>query len=1060
MKFSLFQKIGITLLMFVMPVLAFAQNITVSGNVKDASGEPLIGVSVVQEGTLNGAITDLDGNYQLSLPANASIVFSSIGFTSQTVAVANRRVINIVLAEDEELLEESIVVGYGSIKKSDVSGSVASVDKEQMLKRTPVNIESGLQGMAAGVMVTRNSGAPDGAASVRIRGVATVNGSADPLYVVDGVVIGTNSSFLNPSDIESIEILKDASATAIYGSRGANGVILITTKKGSRDNTFLEFSARVGVQTPGKKLDVGNAQDYAYSMQIAHANDETTFTNLAYSPQYASKLYTIDWIDAMTRTAVTQSYTLTASGGNSKSTASASVGYTDNEGIVVRSKFTRLNARANVTHKIKDFIEMGVNINFSHSESLGNDRNLRSWAVLIPTMDWYDRNTGTFYQFPTYLQNEDGTWPTFMQTSGEEDVAKGSDNPYAALMETDDTPTKSNRVLSTATLNIKIIDGLDLHSIASYGLTTSDASEFKIRNYRVLHADVNPRDNYFELSQSQTNNLELENYLSFNKKFGVHNLQLMAGNSISRQWGHTVTARAMDFTSETYRQLSMTSDASRTTASGGYNIESRFISFYGRAIYTLKDRYVFTGTIRRDGSSNFGKGNRWGTFPSAAFAWRLSEEDFIKNLGIFNNLKLRLGWGQTGNAGAPTTNSVDQLTSSRVTFMYGKKDGSLTFGSDNERFTGYQRAKEIDTNLKWETNEQTNIGLDMSFLNSSLNFTLDYFIRDSKDLLLNRQLRASSGFTQVYTNVGEIRNTGFEFSVNYKKAFGDFFVNATLNGSTLKNTVVNVGDPIYSSPSYDAGRDAWDTASVTQNGYAVGSYFGYVVEGIFQSDAEVKAANDAAAAASGGKVKVYQLDRTTAGDFKYKDMDGNGYINADDRTVLGNGFPKLNYGINLSLQYKNFDATIYGYGVAGMTIFSHSSMRLTSIFLSAGGTQNTLKEYQYGAWSPENPNAKYPKLTIVDNNQNRKASSAYLQKGDFFKLANIQLGYTLPSNIAKKVGMNSARFYVALENIACFSSYNKWGDPEVGNTNILATGFDGGRYPYPRSCSFGVNLNF
>ena len=392
--------------------------------------------------------------------------------------------------------------------------------------------------------------------------------------------------------------------------------------------------------------------------------------------------------------------------------------------------------------------------------------------------------------------------------------------------------------------------------------------------------------------------------------------------------------------------------------------------------------------------------------------------------------------------------------------MYGKKDGSLTFGSDNERFTGYQRAKEIDTNLKWETNEQTNIGLDMSFLNSSLNFTLDYFIRDSKDLLLNRQLRASSGFTQVYTNVGEIRNTGFEFSVNYKKAFGDFFVNATLNGSTLKNTVVNVGDPIYSSPSYDAGRDAWDTASVTQNGYAVGSYFGYVVEGIFQSDAEVKAANDAAAAASGGKVKVYQLDRTTAGDFKYKDMDGNGYINADDRTVLGNGFPKLNYGINLSLQYKNFDATIYGYGVAGMTIFSHSSMRLTSIFLSAGGTQNTLKEYQYGAWSPENPNAKYPKLTIVDNNQNRKASSAYLQKGDFFKLANIQLGYTLPSNIAKKVGMNSARFYVALENIACFSSYNKWGDPEVGNTNILATGFDGGRYPYPRSCSFGVNLNF
>ena len=1060
MKLSAFQKLCITVLMIVVPVISFAQNITVSGKVQDANGEPLIGVSVVQEGTLNGAITDIDGNYRLSLPANSSITFSSIGFVSQTVAVANRSVINIVLAEDEELLEESVVVGYGTIKKSDVSGSVASVDKDQMLIRTPINIESGLQGMAAGVMVTRNSGAPDGSASIRIRGVATVNGSADPLYVVDGVVVGTNSSFLNPNDIESIEILKDASATAIYGSRGANGVILITTKKGSRDNTYIDFSARVGVQMPGRKLAVGNAQDYAYSMNIAHQNDASEFTNYAYLPEVAGQLNSIDWIDAMTRTAFNQSYTLTASGGNTKSTASASIGYTSNEGIVVRSKFSRLNARANVTHKIKDFIEMGVNINFSHSENLGNDRNLRSWAVLIPTMDWYDRNTNQYHRFPTYLQNEDGTWPTYMQTSGEGDVAKGSDNPYAALMETDDTPVKNNRVLATATLNIKILDGLDFHSIGSYGLTAVDRSEFKIRNFRVLHADVNPRDNYFELSQSQTNNLELENYFSYNKRFGIHNLQLMAGNSVSRQWGHNVTARAMDFTDEGYRDLGMTSDPSRTTASGGYNLESRFISYYGRAIYTLKDRYVFTATVRRDGSSNFGKGNRWGTFPSAAFAWRLSEEDFIKNLGIFNNLKLRIGWGQTGNAGGATTNAVEQLTSSRVTFTYGQKDGSLLLGSDNERFTGYQRSKEIDTNLKWETNEQTNFGLDMSFLNSSLNFTLDYFIRDSKDLLLNRQLRASSGFTSVYTNVGHIRNTGFEFSVNYKKQFGDFFVNATLNGSTLKNIAVNVGDPIYSSPSYDAGRDEWGSAFITRNGDAVGSYYGYVVEGIFQSQAELDAANAAAAQASGGKVKVYQLDRTAPGDFKYKDLDGNGYINADDRAILGNGYPKLNYGINLALQYKGFDATIYGYGVAGMTIFSHSSMRLTSIFLSAGGTQNTLKEYQYGAWSPQNPNAKYPRLTIVDPNQNRKASSAYLQKGDFFKLATVQIGYTLPTSVAKKIGMNRARIYVSAENIACFSSYNKWGDPEVGNTSVLATGFDGGRYPYPHSFSFGVNLNF
>lgn len=1033
---------------------AMQQSKKISGIITDEKGEPIIGANIAVVGTTIGIISDMDGKYELEVPEGAEVKVSYIGYNPQSFKVTQKTSYNIVLKEDSEMIDEVVVVGYGTIKKSDISGSVVSVDKEQMMKRNPLNLAQGLQGSAAGVMVSKNSGDPEGTATIRIRGVATVNGSADPLYVVDGVQVGSNANFVNPADVESIEVLKDASATAIYGARGANGVVMITMKKGVKGATQLNFSANFGIQNMTGKLDVADADLFAYSVRQGRANDAASIQNKAFGADYAGRLRTIDWQDVMTRTALQQNYMLSVSGGNDKTQSTFSVGYLNNDGVILDSNFSRLTARANVTHKVKDFIEVGGNVAFVHSEKVGGG-NLRSYATLTPTMDYVDETTGQFIS-NDWCANADGTYNAFMQISGEGDIQKGQDNPYAAKMEEDKTPTYENKFVGSAYLNLNLFKGLQFRTIGSYTLSTVDGSGFNVVNPRSITA---AQTNSFWMNQSQDNNIEIESYFTYNWKNDIHNLTVMAGNSVTNYWGHWVSSNASNFLADTYRQMSLTSDQTSRIGDGGYNLKTRYISWYGRAMYTLMDRYIVTATVRRDGSSNFGSGNRWGTFPSAAFAWRLSEEDFIKNLDLFSNMKLRFGWGQTGNAGSATSLSVAQLSSNRIAYDWGQLGGS---SSNYNKVVGFAQLKEIDTNLKWETNTQTNIGLDLGLLNNDLNITMDYFIRDSKDLLLYRNMRPSTGHGQVYTNAGHIQNKGFEFSVSYNKRFGDWNLGATLTGSTLKNKVIEVGDPIYNN--LDANGDLitddgdnWTNHSVTMEGHAVGSYYGYVVEGIFQNQAEVDAAN---ALAKENGYDAYQVNATTVGDFKYKDLNGDGHIDGDDQKVLGNGFPKLNYGLTLNASWKNWDAMIYMYGVAGMKINSYAAMKMTQLYKTGGGIQNTLKEYINNAWSETNTNTMYPRMTINDNNTNMKASDAYVKKGDFLKIANIQIGYTFPKRWLQPLRMDNARIFASVENLACFSGYNKFGDPEVGNAAVLQTGFDGGRYPYPRTFTFGLSVQF
>ena len=1062
---------------------SFGQTNTIQGTVKDESGTPMVGVNVVVKGTTNGTVTDANGKYQIEANSGVVLSYSFIGYESQEITVGNQKEINIQLALSDLVVEDVVVVGYGTVKKSDISGSVASVNTEVMMKRAPTNILQGLQGAAAGVVVTSQDGAPDANAAIRIRGVATINGSANPLYVVDGVQVGTNANFLAPSDIASIEVLKDASAKAIYGAAGANGVIMITTKHGKAGVSNITFSADYGVQTLASTLDVGDAEQYAKNIRTARANDGAVLQNQVFAAQYDGKRKTIDWQNEMTRPALKQQYNLSASGGTDKIRANFSTTYLNHEGIVVNSNYNRLTARANVVAKVADFLEVGGDVNFVHSETqgsnsgFGNNGNLssiRDWAFLCPTMDYVDPTTGQ-YVSPNVV-NSNGTFGSPIQGNVGAYDGMLSDNVYAVQMENQGI-TKNNNAFASAYINIEFIKGLTLKSLGSYNFFAGNTYNFSGNKKRYMPDGTTPVVLYnydaryrFDISNSNSNTIALETYLTYNWKNDFHNLTLMGGNTITKSFGNWSSASAVDFPADNIRDISLTSDPTTRTGSGAYNLEVRGLSFFGRASYSLFDRYILTGTIRRDGSSNFGAGNRWGTFPSLAAAWRISEENFMKDNSLFSNLKLRLGWGQTGNSGGPTDRATAALTSNTIQYFFYPQGGAAGLGTTRQLNNGYVRTL-VDTNLKWETNEESNFGLDLGFLQNNLNISLDYFIRTSKDLLLMQAIRPSAGYTEVYTNNGEIQNTGIEFSIDYKKKINhDWTLGATLTGSTIKNEIKSLNSDMFfenTSTTNDGSNVGavgapsgthWNNHSIMREGYAVGSFYGYVVEGIFQSKAEVDAANAAAVAARHAQ---YQNQGTSAGDFKYKDLNDDGYISEKDMTILGNGFPALNYGLNLNATYRNFDFSLYCYGVMGAEIYSYSAMTLSNMFPSDNGTTpNLLNEASQNAWTQDNHSTTMSKLSFLDLNYNMRGSDAWVKDGDFLKIGNVQLGYTFDKKLLTPLRMESARLYVAIQNLATFSSYNKYGDPEIGQGSVLYTGLDTGRYPMPRTYSFGLNIQF
>ena len=1097
---SFFKAMGKPFLLLILisclSLSAYAQG-TVKGTVTDEIGEPVVGATVRVDGTDVGTITDLNGAFSVSASPQATLSISYVGFQPQKVRVAGRQQVSVVLKEDSETLRDVVVVGYGTMKKSDISGSVATIDQDAVMKRVPTNIGQALQGAAAGVQVSMQDGSPDGKAAIRIRGIGTINGDASPLYVVDGVQVGTSADFVNPSDIERIEILKDASATAIYGSAGANGVVMITTKHGSKGKTNITLTADLGLQTLPYKLDVLSLDEYAKAIKEAKANDGSMFINQLWNRPDMKGVNAIDWQKEMTRAALKQQYGLSVNGGSEKTQYNLSFGFNNIDGLVINTNYQRFTTRANINTKVNRFLEIGGDINYTHSEShgsnmgLGNNQNLsslRDFASLTPTLDYLDENDPNKPLINVNLVNPDGTYGSgYLMTpnSWEGNTSIGA-NPYASQMENAERSRNGfDRIQTTAFIDLTFLDTdnhkLDLRSQGTYTYWGNNSSDYTGGRERynliggkwteVLLPSGSDQSYAFSLNNSNGYSLGIQTYLTYHMNLGIHDLTLMAGNEVNKSWGQWLGGSARKFPSVMNRNFSLTEDPNSKSVNGGYNGDVHTISYFARASYNLLDRYILTATIRRDGSSNFGSGNRWGTFPSLAGAWRISEEPFMKDITAVNNLKLRLGWGQTGNAGNIAGKGVAALSGDAAYAFYVGGGGVSGYWGNRTRETGWF-APLVDTNLKWETTEMTNIGVDFSFLND-WDVTLDYFVKNTKDLLLVQQIRPTAGFTSVYTNYGEIQNKGFEFAVGYHKQLSkDFSFNARLTGSTISNKVKKMGDPLYSEATggnnanaasgFDGsqvgavdGNGHWARHSICMEGEAVGSFYGFVTDGI------IKDANDLAAYSKivDDYSKANNEHPLAIGDVKFKDINNDGKIDDDDRQIIGNGFPALNYGLNLGATYKDWDFSIYMYGVFGQDILSYSAMKLSSMTqLDDQTTPNILKSAYEDAW--RNGSGSLPRLSIGDYSRNTRVSDMWVKNGDFLRISNIQVGYTLPREISNKLFIQKARVYVGINNLLTISGYNKYGDPEVGTGSILFQGLDTGRYPQPRTFMAGLNVTF
>lgn len=1045
-----------SILLLALSLPMFAQT-RVSGVVNDNAG-PLVGVSVIEQGTTNGTVTDADGKFALSVKPGASLVFSSIGYKDQIVAIGNQTTFNITLEDDVELLEETVVIGYGTQKKSDVTGSVASVDSESMLKRSPISVTQGLQGAAAGVVITQSSGDPNGGYSIRIRGVATIQGDTNPLWVVDGIQQGTSSNlnWLDPQDIESIEILKDASATAIYGARGANGVILVTTKRAKAGKVRVDLTSNVGISTYANRLKMASLSDWLVAYRQSLENDGMGLGSSfpAFNGQYDDQLHEIDWQDATTQTAVRQQYNLSVSGGSETAKNTFSIGWLDNRGIIVNSWNKRLSLRFSSDYTITKWLKAGMSISFNTSKGKSGG-NMLEYARIVPTMDFVDGSN--LVHVP--IQYEDGTYGHFPFESvslADKTGGKYQTNPvHMQYMQAfgKDWDNENGSTRNSLWAEATLLKGLTFRTSLNYDFSGSNGWNYSpavitsANEYATYDGVGTPKPDSFSTSGSASTSLGAENYLTYQGTTGKSNYSIMVGQSASKLQSSSNSSSTKSLTFPFLRGFYSTDASAYDGGSGGPNIQTRFASYFARVGYSYDNRYSLTATIRRDGSSNFGKSRRWGTFPSFAFAWNLGNEKFIKDLGIFDQFKFRAGWGTTGNANVSPTASVPQLSSSKIGYDVFNEEG------DYHQYVGVAQTSEIDSGLHWETSVQTNFGLDLAFLNQSLTASVDYYIRDTRDLILSKTIRPSAGFTSITTNFGSIRNSGWEFALGYKKQFNrDWFFSANATASTNKNKAVDIGKGTTSSGPTGSG---WEDKQVCFNGLPLGTYQGFRVDHIIKDQREIDALN-ARAVELHGPGSYYDKQTTGPGDFLFKDLNGDGHITNEDKEYLGDGFAKLNFGLNLSASFRNWDASAYMYGILGQKVLSWAKCYLITLRNESNGYFNLLDDAANNYWTSSNPNAEYPRISRIDSSSNYRVSDYFVENGSYLKVSNFQIGYTFDNKTLGDAFRN-LRVYCSVQNLITLSPYTKYGDPEISG-GVTTTGYDSGRYPFPRTFMIGIQL--
>ena len=1037
--------------------VSYAQSKVVSGKVSDSSG-PLPGVSVTIKGTETGTSTDANGSFSISAPENATLVISFIGYEKQEIKVGNRSTINVSLVSDNTALSEVVVIGYGTQKRKDLTGSISSVSAETIAKVPVTSIDQALQGRASGVQVTNNDGSPGGNTSILIRGIGSLasNGNT-PLYVVDGYPLTGGLNNINPSDIASIDILKDASATAIYGVRAANGVVIVTTKKGKKDGVQLSFDAYSAMQSQPQKYDLLNAQQWA---TLANEfSSDPNFVGLANWKNPAS-LTTVDWQDALYRTGLTQNYSMAVRGGTDKLQSAASVGYYDQKGIVLGSYFKRLTLGLNLDYQATKWLKSNTSAKYSNQDAnnpFGTGA-LGNLTQLIPTLDGGNSATN---------QITDGKGNYGFYNPINTYTAKYNNPVYG--IENNETKNINNYILANTSLEATLIDGLKIKTNGGINLTTYSGSFYQPEDLRIKsqYPAAGPGSAAYNQRQNNTFEWLWENTLAYDKTFGSHTINLLGGISSQRttigaNGGSGIPRNGVIRDLGQTDQLTFDAFDPQIGNFGNGETIISFASQFARLTYKFTDRYLITGTVRRDGSSKFDQSSQYGIFPSGAVAWKAKEESFLKNVNWLSDLKFRGSYGKVGNQGSIPPFQYLSLYS---TGLPAASSGNLGYSFNKIYQRGIAATQPANPNLRWETDYQTDIGMDAAFLNGSLNVTVDWFNRKSKDFLLNLAAPAQTGYNLLTKNVGTMENKGLEFAVNYNKNTKDFKYGVGLTLTAIRNklnSITSGTNAVGNVGGLNLPGQGWLTYTRTFIGQPVGEFYGYQSLGIFQSKAQIDALN-ASAKVKNPSNPYYQKSATAPGDRYFADTNGDGQVTATDQVSLGSPLPKFFGGLTFDASYKAFDFNVYFYSVYGNKILNYQESALQSFQnRSFVGVENVSLEYFNNRWTPSNPSNTFSRATYNDDaTQSNAPSSAWIQDGSFLRLKNLTVGYTLPAELTNRVSVSRLRLYVSSQNLFTLTKY-KGLDPEIGvrNGNATQNGVDNGTYPGSRFYTLGLNLTF
>lgn len=1047
----------------------------ITGKVVDAAGEAVIGASVVEKGTTNGVITDLDGNFSLSVAPGATVEISFIGYTTQTIKVGSQTSYNIVMKDDSEMLDEVVVVGYGTMKKSDLSGASVSMDEDAIKGSIITNLDQSLQGRAAGVAAVSTSGAPGSSSSIRVRGQATINSNAEPLYVIDGVIVqgggasgsdfglgdalGNGSvstisplSTINPQDIVSMEILKDASATAIYGAQGANGVILITTKRGKTGEAKFTYDGMVAVQRQTKRLDMMNLREFA-----SFYNDFVDVGELEPSSIYGDPSLLgvgTNWQDAIFRTALQHQHQVSAQGGSEKVKYYVSGSYMDQDGTLIGSSFNRYSFRTNLDAELKPWLKIGLNATYSSTKDdlklADSDQGIINYSLTTPP------------DIPIY--DIDGNYSSV--------VREGYTNPNPiALAMMDQILLYRQKLTGSIFADVTLMKNLTWHAEFGYDISYNKGERYQPR---VDLGNWQRDSNMSSISKNNSTFWQLKNYVTYTRQIDKHGFTAMVGQEMWASNYDNTRVENTNLPSDAVHNPSLGSGT--PTISSGFG-SSSMASFFTRLTYNYDDRYLGTYTYRYDGSSNFGPDNRWAGFHAVAASWRFSNEAFFEPVrNVINNGKLRLGWGQTGNSNI----------------------GGYRWGASISRMPtglglGYRQTNIANLGVKWETQEQVNVGLDLGFFNDRIGLVVDWYKKVSKDMLMSLQLpsymgtsgNVSSALAAPMGNYGDIENTGWEITLNTHPLIGEFQWDSDFQISFNKNKLRALDG---TANAQIVGYGQWnDVVSVTEVGESLYNFYGYVCDGVYEDLRDLQTSPKPAHYPADG---VFNRTNTVwVGDIKYKDLNGDGVIDENDRTNIGSPLPKFTFGWTNTFRYKNFDLSIFLNGSYGNKVYNYMAMQLTHMNSPWRNQLNAVndraqivaidpgKDYSQGVnvngvtvwnWYDDITNVRVsnsgtntPRASIQDPNDNDRISDRYIEDGSYIRLKNITLGYTFPSKLINKWGLDNLRIYANIQNLLTITGYDGY-DPEIGasTASMNVYGLDNGRYPSPTVYSFGLNISF